>query len=156
MRRKLKYTLEEMCALLKEQGTPYTVEDGQVMMEGKAMPLESPVIKLDRRNKKLVRQLQAKLEEYKGRFFGRQEKARPFAAPETVEHHHSYYKRLILQTLLEKGKVVAWSLSREIEKKRGVLFPKDFTSASFVIESYITGDSTGITGSTGLPDVSGD
>jgi len=156
VKRKLKYTLEEMCALLKEQGTPYTVEDGQVMMDGKAMLLESPVIKLDRRNKKLVRQLRAKLEEYERRFQRRQELAGTFAALETVEHHHSYYKRVILQTLLKTGRVVTWALSRKIEKTRGVVFPRDFSSASFVIESYISGDPTGVTGSTGLPDVAAD
>lgn len=139
METKLSYTLEEMTDILKAQGTPYVISDGQVLVEGKPMPLESPVIKLDRRKHKLVRQLRDKLDEYERR----EKDKHGFTVPEQYRYARLRYKMMILKELLHEGKVYTWAISRALVKEDGdSTQPGAFREACDMIKAHTSGNGT--------------
>jgi len=106
---------------------------------------KSPVIKLDRRNKQLVRRLEAKLREY-------EEKQDLYKAPEQQPFQPAFYKQHILRRLLDSGEVKTWDLSREIHEKYGYADSARYSNSCAVIADYVaTGGKRCLRG--GLPEV---
>ncbi len=101
----------------------------------------SPVIKLDRRKRVLVRMLRWKLIEYESR----REKYRPPGLDPT------FYKEEVLKKVLEDGFVNTWELSREMSKRLSEEYDfRFFNNACAVVGAYCKQDFDKIAGGTGL------
>ncbi len=102
---------------------------------------QSPVLTLPE-DPTRVRQLQAKLEEYKGRMT-------PSRAPET--RMDTICKIAVLKRLLAQGKVTTWDLARELAANYGSGYdPNAFNNACAVIQDYCETGGASAVGGTGL------
>ncbi len=107
---------------------------------------EGPVIVLPDERRE---QLTTKLDEYRERL-----NDNPNMHPELqlLAGSDTMYKITVLQTLLDKGRVSTFDLSREMAKKLGDHFnPQLFNEACGVMSDYCTTGGKNTTGGTGLP-----
>lgn len=105
------------------------------------MPKEAPIISLpsDEARRK---QLQKKLEEYRGRM-------QPYHAPEL--QMENICKIAVLERLLRDGQVNAWDFSRELAEEYDSGFDSnDFSLACAIIDDYCKTGGANLRGETGL------
>lgn len=108
----------------------------------KEIPQESPVIILPE-DPNRRRQLEAKLEEYKGRLDSDRHPGLQM---------RGICKKMILERLLRDGQVKTWDFSLELEKTYGPYFDLcDFDMACAVIKDYCETGGANARGGTGLP-----